>query len=158
MAPPAPFPLNPNSLDSALVAALPEVTGGYSATVAGATADNGFALTEVYDDTPSGSYAASTPRLINLSCLTRVAPGATLDVGFVVGGATNKTVLVRASGPALAAVYGLGGTMPDPQVVVSPLGSAGTVLAFNSGWGGDPQVAAVAASVGAFAFSQPCQQ
>jgi len=69
-------------------------------------------------------------------------------VGFVVGGSTARTVLIRASGPALAP-FGVTGTLPDPQV---ELDGASGVLATNSGWGGSPQLASVAASVGAFAW------
>ena len=42
--------------------------------------------------------------------------------------------------------------MPDPQLQVSPLSNSGTILAFNAGWGGNPQIASVAASVGAYNF------
>jgi len=143
---------NPASLDSALVASLPSVGGGYSATVAGKSGDGGYALTEVYDDTPAGTYTSSTPRLVNLSCLTQIPTGGTLDLGFVIGGATSKTLLVRASGPALATLYGTGGTMPDPMLQVSPLSNSSNVLAVNAGWGGNAQVASIAATVGAFAF------
>jgi len=141
------------SLDSALVATLAAVTGGYSATVAGASGDSGWALTEVYDDTPN--YTPASPRLINLSCLTQIASGSMLDVGFVVGGATAKTLLVRAAGPALHTLYGVGGVMADPQLQIVPLSGSGTVLAKNAGWSGNAQVAAVAASVGAYAFPDP---
>jgi len=81
--------------------------------------------------------------------------GGTLDVGFVIGGSTAKTVLVRVGGPALNLLYGIGGAMPDPQLQVSPLGSGSTALAFDAGWGGDQQIAAVASSVGAYAFPNP---
>ncbi len=144
---------NPASLDSALVTALPVSVGGYTATVAGKSGDSGYALTEVYDATAAGTYTLATPRLVNLSCLTQIAPGGTLTVGFVVGGSSAKTVLVRVSGPTLAALpFGIPGTMTDPQLTVQPLSSASTTLAANTGWGGNTQTAAVAASVGAFAF------
>ena len=140
---------NPGSLDSAVVISLPGVNGGYSATVAGKSGDNGNALTEVYDDTPN--YTPESPRLINLSCLTQIAAGDTLDVGFVIEGATAKTVLVRVSGPALDTLYGTPGTMPDPQLSVQP-SDGSTVLASNAGWAGDSQIASVTASVGAFTW------
>ena len=92
---------DPTSLDSALVTSLPISVGGYTANVAGKSGDSGYALAEVYDDTPA--YTTALPRLMNLSCLTTVAPNGTLNVGFVGGGTTAKTVLIRASGPALAA-------------------------------------------------------
>jgi len=147
---------NPASLDSALVALLPVSPGGYSAIVKGQSGDSGTALAEVYDATPAGTYGATTPRLVNLSCLTRIAAGGTLTVGFVIGGSASETVLIRVSGPSLAAApFGMSGTMADPQLAVQPLNSPGTILAQNSGWGGDAQVAAAALSVGAFALASP---
>jgi len=75
----------------------------------------------------------------------------------VIGGATAKTMLVRASGPALAmAPFNLAGTMPDPQLTVhTTVNSQDEVLAASAGWGGDPQLAAAAASVYAFAWTVP---
>ena len=141
---------NTSSLDSAVVANLAGVGGGYSATVAGASGDNGWALTEVYDDT--ATYSLTSTRLINLSCLTSILTGGTLDVGFVIGGTTAKTVLVRVGGPALTTLYNIGGAMPDPQLQVSPLSNSATVLALNAGWGGNPVIASVAGNVGAYTF------
>ena len=141
---------NTSSLDSAVVANLPGVGGGYSATVTGASGDNGWALTEVYDDT--AAYSLTSTRLINLSCLTSILTAGTLDVGFVIGGTTAKTVLVRVGGPALSTLYNIGGAMPDPQLQVSPLSNSATVLALNAGWGGNPVIASVAGNVGAYTF------
>jgi hypothetical protein len=62
-------------------------------------------------------------------------------------------VLIRASGPALAA-FGVTGVMPYPQIFVQPLGSS-QVLASNAGWGGDPQLAEVFNAVGAFGWPDP---
>jgi hypothetical protein len=146
------FPLtNPASLDSAVVATLPESTG-YTVQIAGKSGDTGNALAEVYDDTASGTYALSSPRLTNVSCKTQVSAGKILTVGFVLGGTTSKTVLVRASGPALAA-FGVSGVMPDPQLTL--FNTSGTALASNAGWGGDPQLAAAMAEVFAFPYSNP---
>jgi len=137
------------SLDAALLVSL--APGAYTAQVSGASRDTGDALMEVYDDTPAARYTVSDPRLVNLSARVDVQSGAAnaLFVGFVIKGATSMTVLIRASGPALAA-FGVAGTLPDPQL---SLQSAGTVLATNAGWGGDTAIAATAASVGAFKWS-----
>jgi hypothetical protein len=62
----------------------------------------GMVLTELYDATPADAYAPSTPRLINVSVLKEIGAGFT--VGFVVGGTTSRSVLVRAVGPGLAGV------------------------------------------------------
>jgi hypothetical protein len=72
-----------------------------------------------------------------------------LIAGFAIGGTTSKTVLLRASGPALAP-FGVGGTLPDPQL---QLFSGSVVLASNDGWGGNAQISATAASVGAFRWT-----
>jgi len=144
---------NSASLDSALVASLPSVTGGYSATIAGKSGDSGWALTEVYDDTPL--YTPASTRLINLSCLTQIATGGTLDVGFVIGGTTAKTVLIRVAGPALNTLYGIAGVMPDPQFQATSLSSSTPVFAFDAGWGGNAQSSAIATAVGAYAWPNP---
>jgi len=145
------FPLtDPTTLDSALVTSLSASTGGYSVVVSGKAGDSGTALTEVYDDTTA--YTPASTRLVNLSCLTSVAANGSLSVGFVVVGSTAKTVLIRAWGPTLAAEpFSQAGTMPDPQLTISILGSS-TVLAANSGWAGDTGIAAAAAAVGAYPF------
>jgi hypothetical protein len=143
---------DPTTKDSALVQSLPAVGGGYSATVAGASGDGGYALTEVYDDT--SNYTAASTRLLNLSCLTKIPAGGTIDVGFVIGGTTAMTLFIRASGPTLAvAPFNLAGTMADPQVSVLPSAAGSAVISANAGWGGDPVLASVAATVGAFAFA-----
>jgi hypothetical protein len=98
--------------------------------------------------------ATSSSRLLNLSARGFVGTGANaLIAGFVVGGPDAKTVLVRASGPALAASpFNVPGTLPDPELQVF---SGSTVLNTNEGWAGDPQIASAAASVSAFAWTDP---
>ena len=138
------FPLtDPKSLDSATVATLPVST---DTVVVGSTGNNsGRTLAEIYDDT--GAYTPTTPRLVNLSCKIQVSAGGSVTAGFTIGGVTSKTVLIRASGPALSA-FGVQGVMPDPQLKV--FNSGGTQIAGNTGWGGDPQLAAAMAAVYAF--------
>jgi len=141
---------NPASLDSALVTSLAYANGGYSAAVAGASGDSGYAITEVYDATPN--YNGTTPRLINLSCATQIVAAGSLSVGFVISG--PETLLIRANGPDLAA-FGTSQVMPDPQLTVQALGSS-TILAANAGWGSN-QAAVTAAdtATGAFAYTDP---
>ena len=87
--------------DSALLESLPG--DHYPAQIAGASGDTGLALIEVYDATPAGTYTPTTPRMVNLSALIQVGSGANVVfAGFVIGGSSAKTVLIRASGPALA--------------------------------------------------------
>ncbi len=143
-------PISPISLDAALVASL--AVGNYTMQVAGNGTQGGQALAECYDDTWAGAYTSATPRLVNLSCRTNRAAGATLTAGFVIGGSTSRTVLVRAVGPALSA-FGVTGTMVDPQLTV--FDSSGNVVAANAGWGGDIAIAQVSGTVGAFPLTNP---
>jgi hypothetical protein len=140
------FPLLPGSADAALVDALAQ--GAYSVQVSGS--GPGKALTEVYDATAPGSYGPTSPRLVNLSCNDQIAADGSLTAGFTIGGATGRTVLIRASGPTLQANFGVAGAMTDPQLVL--YNGSQAVLATNAGWIGDPQIAAAAASVSAFPF------
>ena len=144
----AAFPwTNTASLDSALVATVP--VGAYTAQVSGASGDTGISLVEVYDAGEVG-FTSSNPELLNISTRTQVGTGANVLIsGFVIGGTTAKTVLVRASGPALSQ-FGITGTLADPKLEIF---SGSTPVATNVGWGGDPQVALAAAVVGAFAWS-----
>ena len=137
-----------SSHDSALLES--ESAGAYTAQVSGASNDTGVALIEVYDATPAGTYTPTSPRLVNISARVQVGTGGNILIaGFVIGGTTARTVLVRASGPALVP-FGVSGTLPDPQL---DLYSGTTLLASNAGWGGNAQIASTASSVGAFGWS-----
>ena len=89
-------------------------------------------------------------RISNLSIRTQVGGRAgTLTVGLTIGGANAtgaKPVLLRAIGPTLAA-FGVTGALADPQLALM---SGQTIIAENDDWAGDPQVAAMNTSVGAF--------
>ena len=72
--------------------------------------------------------------------------------GLVIEGTTSKTVLIRASGPALS-LFGVAGVLADPKINVY----SGTVqMQTNAGWGTgastSAQISAAAAQVGAFPF------
>ena len=141
---------NLTSHDSALLENLP--TGPYTAQIAGQSGDSGVALVEVYDATPPGAYTPTSPRLVNISTRVQVGSGGgSLIAGFVIGGSTSRTVLVRASGPALAS-FGVPDVLPDPKL---GLYSGSTELAVNSGWGGNTAIASTFAAVGAFAWNSP---
>jgi hypothetical protein len=139
---------SPTSHDSALR----ETLGGgpYTAQVAGASGDSGVSLVEVYDLTPAGTYVPSDPRLINISARVQVGTGGNILIaGFVIGGSTSRTVLIRASGPALIP-FGVPGTLADPRL---QLFSGSNVIASNFGWGGDPAIESAASSVNAFSWA-----
>ena len=145
------FPLsNPNSLDSALYVSnlAPSL---YSAVIAGNNNGTGVALAEVYDLTTSASYTATTPRLISLSARVQVGTGDNILIaGFVIGGSSAKTMLIRASGPALDQ-FNVPGTLPDPLLTLYR--SDSTVMVTDNGWGGDPQIVSTAVAVQAFTWT-----
>jgi hypothetical protein len=145
------FSLPANSKDSALVTTL--APGLYSAQVAGANNTSGTVLVEVYE---LGSTGA---KLTNLSSRLQVSSGSTPIIGLVVApGSGTRKLLVRASGPALAA-FGLSGTLEDPTLKVTS--STNTTLATNDNWGtpSDSRAADVTVlsnafgSAGAFSFA-----
>lgn len=121
------------------------VAGGYTVRVSNALGVANSAEAKV-----SVLEGAAPGRVANLSARSPVGKGEEiLIVGFVLsGGGTGgtKPVLVRGSGPALLA-FGVPGALSDPQLTLFA-GSA--VINANDDWGGDSQVAAVAARVGAF--------
>ncbi len=144
---------NTSSHDAALLETLG--AGPYTAQISGESGDTGIALAEVYDETPSGSYTPATPRLINISARVAVGTGGNILIaGFYIGGTTAKTILIRASGPALAA-FSVPGTLSDPQLQLYQSNSNGTstLLYTNNGWAGNAQIASTASVVGAFPWS-----
>ncbi len=139
-----------SSKDSAVVATLP--TGPYTAEISGASGDTGVALAEVYAAVPPGSSTASSPRLVNLSARVEVGTGGNILIaGFVIGGSTSKTILIRASGPALTP-FNVSGVLADPALKLyrSNADQTSTFLQTNAGWSGNPQISSSAARVGAF--------
>lgn len=97
------------------------------------------------------SGTTRTDRMINLSSRVRVAPSSdrTLITGFVIGGSTEKRVLLRAAGPALAG-FGLSDALANPRLEL--YNSAGQLIQQNDDWSGS-ETAAAAAQVGAFALA-----
>lgn len=140
-----------NSLDAALVASVNSRDNSVKVS-AGAGAPNavGTVIGEVYDATTTAAYiAATTPRLINLSVSKNV--GAGLTMGFVIGGATGKTMLVRAIGPTLGSAFGVPGVMSDPKLEL--FDRDGKSIATNDNWGGSAALAAAFGDTGAFALN-----
>jgi cyclophilin family peptidyl-prolyl cis-trans isomerase len=134
-----------DSLDAAV--ALTSPNGSYTIQITNKEEGRGNVLAEVYDATPAAEITDSTPRLINVSARAKVGDGrSALIAGFVVAGNTPATVLVRAVGPALAA-FGVDDAAGDPKLEMF---RGTTFLAENNDWNGDRQVAALAASIGAF--------
>jgi len=93
------------------------------------------------------TIGSAASRLINVATRAAVTAGdGTLIAGFVIGGTSPKTVLIRGAGPALAD-FGVAGFLNDPSL---ELFQGGTRLAANDDWNvGD---APLHRSAGAFAF------
>jgi len=135
----------PESRDAALLHSTG--AGLWTALVRGVGGPTGIAVVEVYDRGP-----ATGPTLSNLSARSYVGGGEdALTAGFVVGGSTPQKLLVRATGPSLAG-FGATGTLADPVLTLRPLGSE-VVIAENDDWGGQAELKAAFASVGAFALA-----
>lgn len=108
----------------------------------------GANLNEIEND-----FVGVPDRLANISCRTVAGSGdRALIAGFVVQGSHEKTVLVRAAGPALAA-FGVSGVIPDPQLVVRD--STGATVATNDNWSSAAdaeEIARASSQIGAFPF------
>jgi hypothetical protein len=79
--------------------------------------------------------ALSNPKLINTSSRAMVTSGNGVQiVGFVIDGTENKTVLVRAAGPALSN-FGITDALADP--VMDVYNARGVRVGGNDNWGDD---------------------
>jgi hypothetical protein len=140
------FPLA-SSLDAALYQ--PTLArAGYSMQVTGAASIGGVAMAELYDATAAENVASGAPRLINVSARSQVGTGGdVLIAGFVLGGSTSKTMLLRAVGSSLAP-FGVTGTLADPMI---ELYRDGKLVASNDDWGSDAvNLGAAFTATGAF--------
>jgi outer membrane protein assembly factor BamB/subtilisin family serine protease len=128
--------------------------GSYTVQISAATGEAGVALAEIYEGTPAPNFTPTTPRLINVSALTRVGTGNdVLIAGFTIGGTGNKRVLVRAVGPTLGG-FGVGGVLVDPKLELYRSGTAASISS-NDNWGAAANAAEVSTAftqVGAFAL------
>lgn len=140
-----------NSLDAAVVVSVNSRDNSVKISAGAATPNAvGLVIGEVYDATTAAAYnAATTPRLINLSVSKNV--GAGLTMGFVIGGATGKTMLVRAIGPTLGSAFSVPDVMADPKLEL--FDANGKSLATNDNWGGSAALAAAFGDTGAFALN-----
>jgi hypothetical protein len=141
---------SPLSHDCAVMQTLSQ--GPYTANVLGESGDTGVSLAEVYDASPAGSFTSSSPRLTNVSARVQVGTGGSILIaGFVIGGQAARTVLIRASGPALKG-FGVSGTLADPQLQLFNTEANSAPLSTNTGWGASTQVSSAASAVGAFSW------
>jgi uncharacterized protein (DUF1800 family) len=142
------FPLNNGSADSALVATLSP--GVYTAQVSGVNNTSGVAILEIYDVTGSA-------RLMNLSTRALVGNGAnTFFSGLsVAAGGGARRVLIRAAGPALAAL-GVPSPLADPAIAVLDSAARQIANGANDNWdagGAGNALTAAFTQAGAFPFS-----
>jgi sugar lactone lactonase YvrE len=143
------FPLPSNSLDAATTCVLS--AGAYTVQLGGKAGTTGVGLAEIYD-LSSGSTDRTTPRMLALSCRAPAGAGDNvLIAGFVIGGSTSKTLLIRGVGPSLTS-FGLTGVLPDPQLRIY---AGQTVLASNTSWNYDFVTENAFPVVGAFGLTSP---
>ena len=144
------FPFDDRSKDAALVISLDP--GAYTIQVSGVGNTTGTAIVEVYD---LDAADANKSRLVNLATRALVkASAGPLISGFVVQGAVSKAVLIRATGPALAA-FGVTGTLALPKLTL--FDDQGKPIIENTGWessGISDQIIAASQSVGAFGLTR----
>jgi glucose/arabinose dehydrogenase len=148
------FALPPGSRDAALVTQL--APGSYTAQVAGSGPGTGIALVEIYDADPTPAGGSPTARLVNTAVRAQVGTGANVLIpGLAVGAGAEKTVLIRAVGPGLAAApFNVPGTLAEPVVSLF----AGTQrVAGNTAWNAAlnaAEIRATARTVGAFPLAE----
>jgi hypothetical protein len=142
------FPLPAASKDAALVLPAPGVAAAdYSVRVDGKNNATGRVLAEIYD--ASGlNRTANSPRLMNVSVLRQIEKDGSLTAGFVIDGKTARTVLVRAVGPGLTALFGISATMADPKLEL--FNGSAVKIGESDNWGGDQALIDAATAVGAF--------
>jgi probable HAF family extracellular repeat protein len=138
------------SRDAAMLLEL--APGAYTAQVSDKGSASGIGLVEVYD-----VAASAENRLVNISTRSVAGSGDALQIaGFVIRGTQSRRVLIRASGPAIAAEpFGLTETASDPAL---SLYEGTTVLARNDDWSSDEVAAAgveqTAKRCGAFSWKR----
>jgi sugar lactone lactonase YvrE len=156
------FPFQAGSHDAALLQSL--APGAYTAQISSASSNQGVSIAEIYD----ADSSAPTDRLANLSARAFVQTGGNILIGgFVVGGTTDATLLIRADGPSLNN-FGITNSLAAPVLTV--YNSSGAVIATNTGWQNaittgsgavldepgatlaQPSTAAIHAQVGAFSL------
>jgi sugar lactone lactonase YvrE len=116
-----------------------------SVVVSAASGNAGLVIAEIYDATPSESFVATTPRLINVS--VRKSIGSGLTAGFVLGGSAATKVLIRVVGPTLGD-FGVPGVVADPKLTL--FNGSSVKIDENDNWGGTAALSAAFTSVGAF--------
>lgn len=124
------FALMPGSLDAAEFITFNP--GIYTVSLAGAEADSGIALFELYD----ADGGAPTSRIAEASGRGMVnSDNGFLIGGFVIAGSGTKNILIRAVGPTLSA-YGVNPALAHPSL--SLYAADGQLIGGNVGWTNPP--------------------
>ncbi|MEY2880712.1 MAG: hypothetical protein RLZZ15_3092, partial [Verrucomicrobiota bacterium] len=123
----------------------------------GMRAGEGAKLNYIFSSANSASPAAQA--LVNISTLARVTtPDDAVVAGFVISGASPRSVLVRAVGPTLAD-FGLTDALAAPTLTVA---QGGRQFGFNDGWAPTAEAAAALTAAfdrsGAFRFNNPASR
>jgi hypothetical protein len=114
-----------NNLESAILTSLSP--GNYTAIVRGVNNGTGIGLVEAYDLDPTAGS-----KLGNISTRALVQTGDNVMIGgFIITGAEQKRVIVRAIGPSLAQ-YGITNPLADPTLELH--NGSGTVIGLNDNW------------------------
>jgi hypothetical protein len=122
--------------------------GNYTVLLRGNDGGTGTGMLELYE------ADNQSERLTNFSVRAFLQAGGNAITGFVVVGPVPKRVLVRAAGPALAAL-GVNVGLSNPHLEVRD--ATGRVVAENDDWQSQSDAAGVGAagsSVGAFTFAE----
>lgn len=142
----------------------PEVANTISTTIPNRIAyfdAQGFDLTPI--DSPSidpdpepdiGLGNTGSNRIVNMSVRSISGPDAeALNVGMVTGGSGSKSILIRVVGPTLGAL-GVPDVVSDPRLqLFQSMDGTTTNLAENDDWDGEPSLANLFDTLGAFPLS-----
>jgi hypothetical protein len=88
--------------------------------------------------------------LYNFSNLMHIDAGTSSTAGFVIGGTTPITILVRATGPALTQ-FGVTGALATPTLTLTS--SKGAVIATDTGWNNSSSLSTAFSEAGAFSYA-----
>ena len=136
--------------DTGVISGIATTAGTYGVTVTATNAGGTIARALSITVSPPGSTSVGPAILYNLASRATIAGSGLTTSGFSVSGPGNKSVLIRASGPTLAA-FGVTDGIARPRLRL--LNAVGAVVLENAGWANNSEVAATAARLGAFAYA-----
>ena len=135
--------------DTGVISGIATTAGTYGVTVMATNAGGTVARALSITVSPPGTTATGPAILYNLASRATIAGSGLTTSGFSVAGPGNKAVLIRATGPTLAA-FGVGDGIAKPRLRL--VNASGVALLENAGWANNVEVAATAARLGAFAL------